>query len=83
MPAHLPRARVKMANSGPRPGRSATGSLTEQPHGKLAVTVGSETEYFDPPARKDIDTQAVVDLRRTLGAIGYGLQAGHDGRTGG
>ncbi|HTR92776.1 MAG TPA: hypothetical protein VMI73_13675 [Trebonia sp.] len=58
------------------------GSVTEQPHGKLAVTVGSATEYFDPPARKDVDTQAVVDLRRMLSAIGYGLEAGHGGRTG-
>ena len=60
----------------------AIGSVTEQPHGKLAVTVGSETEYFDPPARKDVDTQAVVDLRRMLSAVGYGLQARHGGRTG-
>lgn len=60
----------------------AIGSVTEQPHGKLAVTVGSETEYFDPPARKDVDTQAVVDLRRMLSAVGYGLQAGQGGRTG-
>ena len=26
----------------------AVGSVTEQPHGKVAVVVGSETEYFDP-----------------------------------
>jgi hypothetical protein len=26
----------------------AVGSVTEQNHGKVAVTVGSETEYFDP-----------------------------------
>ncbi len=55
------------------------GSVAEQPHGKFAVTVGPQTEYFDPPVRKDIDTQAVVDLRRMLSAAGYGLQAGHDG----
>jgi hypothetical protein len=55
------------------------GWVAEQPHGKLAVTVGPQTEYFDPPVRKDIDTQAVVDLRRMLSAAGYGLQAGHDG----
>ena len=60
----------------------AVGSVSEQPHGKLAVTVGSETEYFDPPVHKDIDAQAVVDLRRMLSAVGYGLQAGQDGRTG-
>lgn len=60
----------------------AVGSVTEQPHGKVAVVVGSETEYFDPPARKDIDTQAVVNLRRMLRMAGYGLEAGRDGSTG-
>jgi len=60
----------------------AVGSVTEQPHGKVAIVVGSETEYFDPPARKDIDTQAVVNLRRMLSRAGYGLEAGRDGRTG-
>jgi hypothetical protein len=60
----------------------AIGSVTEQPRGKLAVTVGSATEYFDPPVHKDVDTQTVVDLRRMLSAIGYGLQAGHGGHTG-
>jgi hypothetical protein len=57
----------------------AVGSVAEQPHGKVAVVVGSETEYFDPPAHKDIDTQAVVNLRRMLGRAGYGPQAGQDG----
>src|SRR5262250_312186 len=36
----------------------------EQRGGKVAVTIGSQTEYLDPPAHKDIDAQAVVDLRR-------------------
>ena len=27
--------------------------------------VRSQTEFFDVPARKDIDTQTVVDLRRS------------------
>lgn len=47
------------------------GSVTEHHDGKLAVTVGSETEFFDRPAGKDIDAQAVVDLRRMLSAAGY------------
>jgi hypothetical protein len=59
----------------------AIGSVTEQPHGKVAVVVGSETEYFDPPVHKDIDTQAVVNLRRMLSGAGYGLEAGRDGST--
>jgi hypothetical protein len=60
----------------------AVGSVTEQPHGKVVIVVGSETEYFDPPAHKDIDTQAVVNLRRMLSKAGYGLEAGRDGSTG-
>lgn len=60
----------------------AVGTVVEQPHGKFAVTVGSATEYFDPPVHKDIDTQAVVDLRRMLSRAGYGAAAGHDGSAG-
>jgi hypothetical protein len=29
-------------------------------------------EYSDPPSHKDIDTQAVVNLRRMLTQAGYG-----------
>jgi|CZKT01.1.fsa_nt_gi hypothetical protein len=50
----------------------AVGSAEEQHGGKVAVTIGSETEYFDPPRHKDIDTQAVVNLRRMLIQAGYG-----------
>ena len=60
----------------------AVGSTEEQHGGKVAVTIGSETEYFDPPPHKDIDTQAVVNLRRMLSRAGYGLEAGRDGSTG-
>jgi hypothetical protein len=52
-----------------------TGSAEEQPGGKVAVTIGSQTEYFDPPRDKDIDTQAVVNLRRMLAQAGYGAGA--------
>jgi hypothetical protein len=31
-------------------------------------------------ARGDIDTQAVVNLRRMLGRAGYGLESGRDGK---
>jgi len=51
----------------------AVGSVTPHQHDKVAVTIGSETEFFDIPAHKDIDTQTVVDLRRMLHAAGYGL----------
>ena len=52
----------------------AVGSV-EQRGGKVAVTIGSQTEYLDPPAHKDIDAQAVVDLRRLLSIAGYGADA--------
>jgi NADPH:quinone reductase-like Zn-dependent oxidoreductase len=61
----------------------AVGSAEEQRGGKVAVTLGSQTEYFDPPRHKDIDTQAVVSLRRMLGQAGYGPRAKDAGATGG
>jgi hypothetical protein len=48
------------------------GSAEEQHGGKIAVTIASHTEYFDPPRHKDIDTQAVVNLRQMLAEAGYG-----------
>ena len=50
----------------------AIGSVTAHRDGMVAVAVGSETEFFDVPAHKDIDTQMVVDLRRMLSGTGYG-----------
>ena len=60
----------------------AVGSAEEQHGGKVAVTIGSETEYFDPPTHKDIDTQAVVNLRRMLTKAGYGAGTGDAGANG-
>jgi hypothetical protein len=50
----------------------AVGSVTQQHDGKLAVTLGDETEFLDPPPHKDVDAQLVVDLRRMLAGAGYG-----------
>lgn len=50
----------------------AVGSAVERHDGKVAVTVGSDTEFFDPPLHKDINTQMIVDLRRMLSTAGYG-----------
>ena len=50
----------------------AVGSVEEHHDGKVAVTIGSQAAFLDPPAQKDIDTQTVVDLRRMLSAAGYG-----------
>ena len=46
---------------------AAVGSVTEHADGKVAATVGSETMFFDPSVHKDVDTQAVIDLRRLTG----------------
>jgi hypothetical protein len=54
---------------------AAVGSARERHDGKVAVTIGAQTEYFDPPRRKDIGTQAVVNLRRMLARTGYGAGA--------
>ena len=50
----------------------AVGSVNERHDGKVLVTVGSESEFFDPPVHKDIDAQMVVDLRRMFTAAGFG-----------
>ena len=50
----------------------AIGSVVQHRDGMVAITVGSETEFFDVPAHKDIDSQMVVNLRRVLSSTGYG-----------
>ncbi|MGA2824775.1 MAG: hypothetical protein ABSF03_01485 [Streptosporangiaceae bacterium] len=54
----------------------AVGSVVQNHDGTVATTVGSETEYFEIPAHKDIDTETVVNLRRILSSAGYGTGAG-------
>jgi hypothetical protein len=49
----------------------AVGTVTVRHDGKVAVKVGSELEFFAPPAGKDVDAQMVVDLRRMLSGAGY------------
>jgi hypothetical protein len=62
----------------------AVGSAVEHSDGKVAVTLGPETELFDPPPHKDIDTQTVVNLRRMLNNAGYRIEVKEtDGKTGG
>ena len=51
----------------------AVGTVTTHHDGKVEVKIGSEQEFLDPPAGKDIDAQLVVDLRRMLSNAGYGL----------
>jgi hypothetical protein len=49
----------------------AVGTVTVRHDGKVAVTVGTEREFFDRPPGKDIDAQMVTDLRRMLSSAGY------------
>ena len=49
----------------------AVGGVTVRRDGKVAVKIGSELEFLEPPAGKDIDVQMVVDLRRMLRNAGY------------
>jgi len=48
------------------------GTVTVRHDGKVAVKLGNEQEFLDPPAGKDIDVQMVTDLRRMLANAGYG-----------
>jgi hypothetical protein len=40
-------------------------------NGKVRVTLGGETEVFQPPRDKDVDKQMIVDLRRMLASAGF------------
>jgi hypothetical protein len=50
----------------------AVGTVDVRRDGKVAVKIGPEQEFLEPPAGKDIDDQMVVDLRRMLREAGYG-----------
>ena len=54
------------------------GSITESSNGRYTVTLGDETQIFDRPRGKDLDTQQVVDLRKMLGAAGFSLESIHE-----
>jgi hypothetical protein len=56
----------------------AIGSVEEHRDSKIAVTIGSQTRFFDIPSHKDIDTDTVVDLRNMLSAAGYEPEAEED-----
>lgn len=55
---------------------NAVGTTTQEHNGKVKVTLGPETEVLRPPHGKDIDEQALVDLRRMLRQAGFGPGAG-------
>jgi hypothetical protein len=49
----------------------SVGTVTERHDGKVAVKIGSELAFLEPPRGKDIDDQLLVDLRRMLASAGY------------
>jgi hypothetical protein len=49
----------------------AIGTVTVRHDQKVAVKIGSDQEFLERPAGKDIDEQMVVDLRRMLTSAGY------------
>ena len=51
---------------------AAVGDFEELHDGRCKVTLGGETQTFEPP-RHDLDVQQVVDLRRML--KGAGIEA--------
>ena len=50
----------------------AVGTTARLHNGNFRVTLGRETEVFQPPSAKDIDEQMLVDLRRMLTNAGFG-----------
>jgi len=53
----------------------AIGAIDEEHDDKVKVTLGPETEVLPIPKKKELDRQAVVDLRRMLSEAGYGPDA--------
>jgi hypothetical protein len=49
----------------------AVATVTVRHDGKVAVTMGPEQEFLEPPAGKDVDIQTLVDLRQMLRRAGY------------
>jgi hypothetical protein len=52
----------------------AVGTVQETHRGNYLVTIGGETETFEPPRQKDISAEQVASLRRLLRKGGYGSE---------
>ena len=72
--ADLPTTRWATTSNGTRSFRllNAVGTVQETHKGHLLVTIGDETETFDPARHKDIDAEQLTNLRRFLRKAGYG-----------
>ncbi|AMM22708.1 hypothetical protein AX769_21535 (plasmid) [Frondihabitans sp. PAMC 28766] len=47
------------------------GTVSIGRNGEITLTLGDETESFDPGTRKDLDVENLVDLRRMLAGAGF------------
>jgi hypothetical protein len=52
----------------------AVGTVTDEPNGKVRITVGAESETFPRPRHKDVDEELLSRLRQLL--TGAGLSPG-------
>jgi hypothetical protein len=50
----------------------AVGTVSVRHDGNVAVKVGTELAFLEPPSGKDVDAQMVADLRKMLTSAGYG-----------
>jgi hypothetical protein len=48
------------------------GTVQETHKGHALVTLGDESDTFDPQRHKDIDAEQLTNLRRLLRKAGYG-----------
>jgi hypothetical protein len=55
---------------------NAVGTVQETHKGRTLVTIGKETETFEPSSHKDIGTEQLANLRRLLRKAGYGPDEG-------
>jgi hypothetical protein len=51
------------------------GTVKEEHDGRYKVSLGDETQTFDPPKHANLDEQQVVDLRRMLKGAGIGTES--------
>jgi hypothetical protein len=53
----------------------AVGDLVEEHNGSWKITIGGQPEVYRPNHHKELTTQEVLDLRRTLAAAGIEPQS--------
>jgi hypothetical protein len=54
---------------------NAVGDVEEKHDGKFTFIVNSESLTLERPSHKDLDTQAVIDLRKLLASVSVDLNS--------